>query len=103
MRLPLYLSYFSSLAAEANKLNSATRDRWAVENYLHWTLDMTFNEDASRIRLKNAPENIAIVRHTALNLLWQAKAKYKNSSLKGLRKMAGWDNNTLAAILGQNL
>lgn len=92
--------YISSLSAEPIKLNTATRDHWAVENCLHWTLDMTFNEDASRIRNKNAPENIAMIRHTALNLLRQAKTKFKNSSLKGLRKKAGWDNQTLAVILG---
>jgi len=93
--------YISSLLAEPVKLNTATRDHWSVENCLHWTLDMTFNEDASRIRSKNAPENIAMIRHTALNLLRQAKTKFKNSSLKGLRKKAGWDNRTLAVILGQ--
>lgn len=93
--------YITSLSAEPIKLNMATRDHWSVENCLHWTLDMTFNEDASRIRSKNAPENIAMIRHTALNLLRQAKTnKYKNSSLKGLRKKAGWDNGTLAIILG---
>ena len=93
--------YISSLLAEPVKLNTATRDHWSVENCLHWTLDMTFNEDASRIRSKNAPENIAMIRHTALNLLRQAKTKFKNSNLKGLRKKAGWDNGTLAVILGQ--
>jgi len=93
--------YISSLRADPIKLNTATRDHWAVENCLHWTLDMTFNEDASRIRSKNAPENIAMIRHTVLNLLRQAKNKFKNSSLKGLRKKAGWDNSTLAVILRQ--
>lgn len=93
--------YISSLPSEPIKLNTATRDHWSVENCLHWTLDMTFNEDASRIRSKNAPENIAMIRHTVLNLLRRAKTKFKNSSLKGLRKKAGWDNATLAVILGQ--
>ena len=93
--------YISSLPAKAAKLNSHTRDHWSVENCLHWTLDMTFDEDASRIRSKNAAENIAMVRHTVLNLLRQTKPKFKDSSLKGLRKKAGWDNQTLRTILNQ--
>ena len=94
--------FISSLSAEPIKLNSATRLHWAVENQLHWTLDMTFNEDYSRVRLGNAAENLAMVRHTALNLLKIAKPKFKkDTSLKGLRKMAGWDNSTLSVILKQ--
>ncbi|MFN7094431.1 MAG: ISAs1 family transposase, partial [Burkholderiales bacterium] len=94
--------YISSLPANAAKLNSATRSHWAVENCLHWMLDMTFNEDASRIRLGNAAENIAMIRHAVLNLLKLAKPKFKKDiSLKGLRKRAGWDNETLSIILKQ--
>ena len=62
---------------------------------------MTFNEDKSRIRIKNASENIAMVRHTVLNLLRQAKNQFKGISLKGLRKNAGWDNSALDIILRQ--
>lgn len=93
--------YISSLPANAEKINMVTRDHWAVENCLHWSLDVTFNEDNSRIRNDNAAENIAMVRHTALNLLQISKAKYKGSSIKGLRKKAGWGNSTLKAILEQ--
>lgn len=95
--------FISSLPADPAKLNSITRMHWAVENKLHWVLDMTFNEDYSRIRLDNAAENIAIVRHAALNLLKLAKPKLKrkDTSLKGLRKMAGWNNDLLATILRQ--
>lgn len=94
--------YISSLPANPDKLNAATRNHWAVENCLHWTLDMTFNEDYSRIRLDNAAENVAIIRHTVLNLLRLAKPKFKKDiSLKGLRKKAGWDDTTLAVILRQ--
>ena len=94
--------YISSLPADPIKLNLATRSHWAVENCLHWTLDMTFNEDYSRIRIKNAAENIAMIRHTVLNLLKIAKPKFKKDiSLKGLRKKAGWGNSTLRAILEQ--
>lgn len=93
--------YISSLPAEPVKLNSSTREHWSIENCLHWTLDMTFNEDASRIRSENAAENMAMVRHTVVNLMRQAKSKFKDISLKGLRKKAGWDNKTLTTILNQ--
>jgi predicted transposase YbfD/YdcC len=95
--------YISSLPANAVKINAAIRDHWAVENCLHWNLDVTFNEDNSRIRNDNAAENIAMVRHTALNLLQLSSAKYKGTSLKGLRKKAGWGNSTLQSILEQQL
>ena len=94
--------YISSLPANPVKLNSAIRNHWSVENCLHWVLDMTFNEDNSRIRLENAAENMAIIRHTVLNLLKLAKPKFKKDmSLKGLRKKAGWDDATLSIILNQ--
>jgi predicted transposase YbfD/YdcC len=89
--------YISSLAADAKKILRVVRSHWAIENSLHWVLDMSFGEDQSRIRKKNAPENMAIMRHVALNLL-QA-AKLKRQSIKRLRKMAGWDNPTLQRIL----
>lgn len=94
--------YISSLEANPTKLNSATRSHWSVENCLHWVLDVNFNEDNSRIRLNNAAENMAMVRHSVLNLLKLAKPKFKkDTSLKGLRKMAGWDNSVLSTILNQ--
>ena len=63
---------------------------------------MTFNEDASRVRLGNAAENMGIIRHTVLNLLKLAKPKFKKDiSIKGLRKKAGWDDETLTTILRQ--
>lgn len=93
--------YISSLMPEANRINMATREHWTIENCLHWSLDVTFSEDNCRIHSDNAAENIAMVRHTALNLLQVAKAKYKGSSLKGLRKKAAWGNSTLKTILAQ--
>ena len=74
-----------------------TRSHWAIENTLHWTLDMSFGEDACRIRKDNAPLAIATIRHVALNLL--QNAKQPRESIKRLRKMAGWDNHTLKRIL----
>lgn len=82
----------------------AIRDHWAIENTLHWTLDMSFNEDYSRIRKENAPQVMAILRHIALNILQQGKLKqkkHKRQSIKGLRKMCAWDNDTLSEIVSK--
>ena len=58
---------------------------------------MSFGEDQSRIRKGNAPENMAIIRHTALTML--QKAKQKRQSIKRLRKLAGWENSVLELVL----
>ena len=58
---------------------------------------MSFREDESRVRTGNAPENLAIVRHMALNLLRQDRTR--KASIKAKRKLAGWDNNYLLSIL----
>ncbi len=92
--------YISSLPANVNYLSKAIRSHWGIENSLHWVLDVTFNEDQSRIRKGNAPQNIAMVKHVALNLLKQAQKKLKGISVKALRKAAGWDNDTISGILG---
>ena len=84
--------YISSLPANVNYLSKAIRSHWGIENSLHFVLDVTFNEDQSRIRKGNAPQNIAMVKHVALNLLKQAQKKLKGISVKALRKAAGWDN-----------
>ena len=61
--------YLSSLPADGQRLNQVIRSHWQVENRLHWVLDLAFHEDASRVRADHAPENLAIIRHLALNLL----------------------------------
>jgi hypothetical protein len=64
---------------------------------LHWCLDVGFDEDNSRVRKDNAPENFAVIRHIALNLLKQeATAK---TGIKNKRLMAGWDHAYLAKLL----
>jgi len=94
--------YISSIPANAKKTSWAIRSHWRIENSLHWILDVTFNEDNSRIRRKNAPENMAIVRHIALNLLQKFKeTTEKRISIKALRKKAGWDNKTLETLMSQ--
>ena len=94
--------FISSLPADAKQIASAVRAHWLVENGLHWTLDVVFNEDNSRVRKDNAGENMAIVRHITVNMLNNAKKSFKNIALKALRKKAGWGNETLAFILNQN-
>ena len=77
------------------------RAHWLIEDSLHWTLDVVFNEDLSRIRTDNAGENMALVRHINLNMLNNIK-KIKNIGIKTLRKKAGWRNKTLNFILRQS-
>lgn len=93
--------YVSSLETDSAKFLASIRSHWAIENSLHWILDMSFGEDQSRIRKHNAPQVMAIIRHIALNLLQLTKNQMKRQSIKRLRKMAGWNNATLSSILSQ--
>ncbi len=61
--------YIASIAPNAEKILTAVRQHWGIQNQLHWTLDMTFREDESRIRTEASPENFDIMRHIALNLI----------------------------------
>lgn len=90
--------YLSSLPADAQRLLTVSRAHWSVDNTFHWTLDVVFAEDASRVRLDDAPENLAIVRHIALNLLKHHPAKL---SLKGKRFRAALDDTFLLELLTQ--
>lgn len=91
--------FISSKAATAEQLLTAVRLHWEIENQLHWVLDMSLGEDQSRIRKDNAPTNVAIIRHAALNMIRQAQKK--RTSIKLMRKTAGWDNSVLKDILEQ--
>jgi predicted transposase YbfD/YdcC len=61
--------FITSLKPEAERLVRVIRDHWGVESVLHWSLDVTFKEDQSRIRKENSPQNFAAVRRLVLNLL----------------------------------
>lgn len=92
--------YVSSLAGDdAKKFAGAVRGHWSVENSLHWVLDVDFDEDHSRVRKDNAPENMAMLRHVALNLL-KGDTTVRKVGIKTRRKMAGWSNEYLAHLLG---
>jgi predicted transposase YbfD/YdcC len=89
--------YISSLQAEAKQIGKAIRGHWSVENSLHWVLDVGFREDASRIRKDHGPENMATMRHIALNLLKQDKSL--KVGIKSKRLKAGWDEAYLLKVL----
>jgi predicted transposase YbfD/YdcC len=91
--------FISSSQATASQMLAAVRLHWGIENQLHWVLDMTFGEDQCRIRKDNAPTNVAIIRHAALNMIRQAKKK--RMTIKRIRKAAGWDDSILTDILAQ--
>jgi predicted transposase YbfD/YdcC len=89
--------YISSRLLSATGFAEAVRSHWAIENNLHWTLDVAFNEDHSRLRVRHGANNMAVVRHFALNLVRQATDKL---SIKRRRKRASWDPLYLLEILG---
>jgi predicted transposase YbfD/YdcC len=91
-------SYISSRALSAAAFAEAARGHWAIENKLHWVLDVTFREDLSRLRAGHGAKNMAVVRHFALNLVRQVA---DNRSIKRRRKRAAWDPQYLLEILGQ--
>jgi predicted transposase YbfD/YdcC len=78
-------------------LAAAIRNHWRIENGLHWVLDVTFREDTSRVRERNAARNLALLRKVALNLV-RTDSTLK-ASLKGKRKYAGWDDRFMATLM----
>jgi predicted transposase YbfD/YdcC len=90
--------YISSLAPVARQILDATRQHWGVENSLHWVLDVTFREDEARVRKENSPQNFAVLRHIALNILKQDASK---GSLKQKRYRAALDDTFLFQLLAQ--
>lgn len=89
--------FISSLAPEAKQLAQCVRAHWGIENQLHWSLDVTFNEAQSRIRQGHAAENDALLRRLALSILKQ-DTRYKHS-LRGKRLRAAHDNHALEHFL----
>jgi predicted transposase YbfD/YdcC len=89
--------YISSLAANARQVARAVRGHWSVENNLHWSLDVSFAEDQCRARAGYSPENLAVLRHIAVNILKADKSK--KLSIKTKQKCASWDHPYLLKLL----
>ena len=78
-------------------INKSIRSHWRIENSLHWTLDVGFNEDNSRKRAGHAAQNFSVLSRIAVNLLKNETAT--KCGIKGKRLKAGWDNMYLQKIL----
>jgi predicted transposase YbfD/YdcC len=89
--------FISSLKPGVKRFAAAVRGHWGIENSLHWVLDVTFNEDQSRIRKDYGPDNFALLRRFALCLIKQDSSP---GSIKKKRKRAAWNNQALASIAG---
>jgi predicted transposase YbfD/YdcC len=90
--------YLCSAPLDAHTFARAVRAHWGVENRLHWVLDVVFHDDLARLRTGHGPENMAVVKHMAMNLLNKTA---KTDSLKTRRKRAGWDDDYLRAVITQ--
>lgn len=89
--------YLSSLRPKVKTLAKAVREHWGIENRLHWSLDVIFAEDQSRVRKDNAPGNLGLLRRLALSILQQDTSCKEN--LRGKRLLAGWNEELLLQIL----
>ena len=89
--------YISSLVSDAKRILAIVRGHWGIENQVHWILDVAFREDDSRLRTGNGPQNFAVLRHIALNLLKQERTGKGGTKTKRLR--AGWDDSYHLKVL----
>lgn len=90
--------FLLSSVLSAQRMLDVARTHWTIENQLHWVLDVAFDEDAVRSRKDKAPQNLALLRKIALNLIRQNPDK---GSIKGKIKRAGWDDSFLLSLLAQ--
>jgi predicted transposase YbfD/YdcC len=88
--------YLLSAALSAEQFNEVVRQHWGVENRLHWRLDVIMNEDQDRTRLGNGPNNLAVLRHMALNAMQKEGSK---GSMRGKFNRAGWNDTYLYRLL----
>ena len=92
--------FICSLPPNAAELLHAVRSHWRIENSLHWVLDVTFHEDQNRTRKDNGPQNLATLRHIALNLC--KKNTSRKASMRRKLNMAAWEPDFLEEILTNN-
>jgi predicted transposase YbfD/YdcC len=88
--------YITSLVLLAHLLGPIVRSHWAIENSLHWVMDMVFRDDECRVRTDHAPANFTTIKHMAHNLIRKAPGKH---SLRLRRKAAAWDDDFLASLI----
>ena len=92
------IRYFLSSCIDAPEmLAKAIRQHWAIENSLHWVLDVTFREDDCRVRDRTAVRNFALLRKIAINLVRRHNSS--RNSLRGRRKIAAWNNQYMRQVL----
>ena len=89
--------YITSLEATVKAFARAVRGHWGIETTLHWSLDVTFSEDQSRVRKDRGPENLGMLRRLVVSILQQDTSR--KASLRGKRLIAGWDDEALLKIL----
>ena len=89
--------FLTSLPAQGVRFAQAARQHWGIENSLHWVLDVSFDEDACRIRKDKGAQTFAVLRHIALNLL--RREPHHKRGIKARRKRAGWDRDYLFQVL----
>ena len=88
--------YLTSLVWLAHQIGPVIRSHWAIENSLHWVMDMIFRDDECRVRTNHAPANFTTIKHMAHNLIRRAKGR---ESFRLKRKIAAWDDDFLATLI----
>lgn len=92
--------YFSTDRLSAEKALEVIRSHWAIENSLHYVLDVVFKEDGHQLKAKSAAANLNVIRKMVLGLLKKIPSERKFPSLKAKRKLCSWDNDFLLEVLG---
>lgn len=95
---PLVRYFLLSRAWSPTRVLEITRAHWSIENRLHWVLDVVFDEDRARNRKDNGPENLAILRKLALNIL---RSHPSTASIRRKIKRCGWEDSFLLSMLAQ--